>query len=474
MAIYNAFRATYGNPEEPILLIDIGAKTSNLLYIEGRRFFTRGIAIGGAAVTAAIAKEYGIPFMEAEHQKIANGLVALGGGHTEQLDEAVAALAMVIRNALTRLPAEIARTTNYYRSQHGGSAPRRVLLAGGGANLPYTLEFFQEKLSLPVEYFNPVRNVTIGKNVDPADVQRDGHLMGELVGLGLRGIGKSVINIDLVPQVVEESRAADRRKPFLIAAAAVLLGGMALWATFENIAASKAMEETKAMEGSHEVLALLKAEIEPLLKKEDSLRQIATGYTDAESAHVFWMDLLAEVRGALASDAVWVTDLEPLHGYIPPPPGAKIASGKSDAKSQNGKADSKSDNKDQGGKSIVKSDFANSIYGSSSLVDLKIETPDSVRKPVSATAAAAPLTANAVRISGFWRENPKSQNVVSELLKNLRDKSTAFRFKVKDAKGAEIVLNDDQILNNTVVGKAGELGLPFEITLPLAREVATK
>ncbi len=458
MAIYNAFRATYGNPEEPILLIDIGAKTSNLLYIEGRRFFTRSIAIGGAAVTAAIAKEYGIPFMEAEHQKIANGLVALGGGHTEQLDEAVAALAMVIRNALTRLPAEIARTTNYYRSQHGGSAPRRVLLAGGGANLPYTLEFFQEKLNLPVEYLNPVRNVTIGKNVDASVVQREGHLMGELVGLGLRGIGKSAINIDLVPHVVEQSRAADRRKPFLVAAAAVLLGGMALWATFENIAASKAAEEAKTMEESHEALGLLKAEIEPLLQKEDHLRQIATGYTDAESAHVFWMDLLAEVRGALASDAVWVTDLEPLQGYVPPPPGAKIASGKPDAKDQNGK-------------SAVKPEFMTATYGSSSLVDLKVEEPAQGKKP---EPAATTVSANAVRIKGFWRETAKSQNVVYELLKNLRDKSTGFRFKIKDAKGAETVLNDDQILNITVAGKTGELGLPFEITLPLAREVAIK
>ncbi len=239
------------------------------------------------------------PIADAEHQKVANGLVALGGGHTEQLDEAVAALAMVIRNALTRLPAEIARTTNYYRSQHGGSAPRRVLLAGGGANLPYTLEFFQEKLNLPVEYFNPVRNVTIGKGVDPAVIQREGHLMGELVGLGLRGIGKSAINIDLVPHIVEQSRAADRRKPFLVAAAAVFVGGVALWATFQNIAASKASEEALTMEQSRETLAPLKADIDQLLKKEDALRQVAGGFTNAESDRVFWMDLLAEVRGGL-------------------------------------------------------------------------------------------------------------------------------------------------------------------------------
>jgi hypothetical protein len=179
------------------------------------------------------------------------------------------------------------------------------------------------------------------------------------------------------------------------------------------------------------------------------------------------MDLLAEVRGALASDAVWVSDLEPLQGYIPPPPGVKIASGKSEnAKDQNAK--------DSSGKSIIKSDFLISPYGSTSLVDFKIEAPVQGKKPRSAAAAATTATANAVRINGFWRENSKSQNVVSELLKNLRDKSTAFRFKVKDAKGAEIILNDDQILNNTVVGKAGELGLPFEITLPLTREVAIK
>jgi type IV pilus assembly protein PilM len=464
MAIYNSFRATYGNPEEPVLLIDIGAKTSNLLYIEGRRFFTRSIAIGGAAVTASIAKEYGISFLEAEHQKVSNGLVALGGGHTEQMDESVAALAMVIRNALTRLPAEIARTTNYYRSQHGGSAPRRILLAGGGANLPYTLEFFQEKLNLPVEYFNPVRNVTIGKGVDPAVVQREGHLMGELVGLGLRGIGKSSINIDLVPMVVEQSRAADRRKPFLIAAAAVLLLGVGTWAAFQNLAASKAQEEATKMQDQRDTLAPVKAEIDGLLKKEQGLRQIASGYTDAESAHAAWMDILAEIRGAFASDAVWITDFEPIHGYDPLAAGKKTPNSKPDAKVT--------------GASVIKPDFANTAYGASSMLDVKADQPEPVapgRKGKAAPVAAPKsLTANAVRIRGFWRETPKSQNVVSELLKNLKEKSSNFNFTVKGPKGEEVKLSDDQILDITVTGKPGELGLPFEITLPLSHEVVVK
>ncbi len=459
MAIYNAFRATYGNPEEPILLIDIGAKTSNLLYIEGRRFFTRSIAIGGGAVTAAIAKEYGISYMDAEHQKISNGLVALGGGHTEQMDESVAALAMVIRNALTRLPAEISRTTNYYRSQHGGSAPRRVLLAGGGANLPYTLEFFQEKLNLPVEYFNPVRNVAVGKGVDAAVVQREGHLMGELVGLGLRGVGKSVINIDLVPAVVEQSRAADRRKPFLIGAAAVLLCGVGGWAAFQNVAASKAAEETRTMDEQRAALAPEAAKIGQLLNQERQIREVATGYTDAENDQAFWMDLLSEVRGAFASDVVWLTDIEPLNSYDPfaePPAG-----GRRDAKAKSGKT-------------VVKPEFATVNYGVSAMADIKVDAPAPARGARNAAPApAAAVTANAVRIRGFWRTKA-SQNVVSELLKNLRDKSTSFSFKTKDAKGQETVIPDDKILDITVAGAPGELGLPFEITLPLAREIEVK
>ena len=460
MAIYNAFRAAYGNPEEPILLIDIGAKTSNLLYIEGRRFFTRSVAIGGTAVTAAIAKEYGISFLEAEHQKVSNGLVALGGGHTEQMDESVAALAMVIRNALTRLPAEIARTTNYYRSQHGGSAPRRVLLAGGGANLPYTLEFFQEKLNLPVEYFNPVSSLSIGKGVDPAIVQREGHLMGELVGLGLRGIGKSTINIDLVPVEVEQSRAADKRKPFFIAAAAVLLAGVGAWAVFQHFAASKAEEAAKKMGDTRDTLAPLKSKIDGLLKNEESLRQIANGFTDAESAHSAWMDVLAEVRGAFASDAVWLTDFELLSGYDVSLAGKKSGAGAAEAKNLNGKP-------------VIKAEFAASPYGTSSLNDIKVEGPVQTKKPGQAPAAVT-ITANAVHIKGFWRETPKSQNVVSELLKNLRDKSSTFSFTVKDGKGADINLSDNQILDIAVTGKSGELGFPFEITLPLSREIAIK
>lgn len=456
MALYNAYREAYGAPDEPTLIIDVGAKTSNLLYVEGRRFFTRSVAIGGASITSAIAKEYNISFQDAEHQKVTNGLVALGGGHTETMDESLAALAMVIRNALTRLPAEIARTTNYYRSQHGGSSPRKVLLAGGGANLPYTLEFFAEKLGLPIEFFNPLGKVAIAKGVDTATLQREAHTMGELIGLGLRGVGKSTINIDLVPSAVEISRAADRRKPFLIGAAALLIAGFGAWAVLTNVAASSAGDRARTMKDTEENLVPIESQISGLLKKEKALSEVAKSYTEIEANHAFWFDLIGELRAAFASDSVWLTEMTPLYNYSPNKPAAAGATKVTPIPA-------------------VKADFASAQSNSSAISDPPAAPPGPGKQGAGKQAPVLPV-ANAILIRGFWRDNSLSQNVVSTCLERLRANSVTFSFNVKDEKGKPVELKSEQIIKSISAGASteGDLAFPFELILPLARPVSVR
>lgn len=454
MALYNAYTETYGRPDEPTLIIDIGAKTSNLLFVEGDRFFTRSVAIGGASISSAIAKEYNISFPDAEYQKITNGLVALGGGHTETMDESLAALAMVIRNALSRLPAEIARTTNYYRSQHAGSSPRKILLAGGGANLPYTLEFFAEKLALPIEFFNPLGKVIVAKGVDTETLQREAHTMGELIGLGLRGIGKSTINIDLVPSAVELSREAERRRPFHIATAALLIAGFAGMAIMQSLAAGKGEDRVRTMKDTEENLVPIEKQIRGLLKKEQELTHVAKAYTETGANHAFWIDLIGELRGAFASDSVWLTEMTPLYGYNPIPP-----TGPNPVKPV--------------ATPVVKADFANPKTRGSSI----IEPPKTNQPPPGRNQPAAPAAgANAILVKGFWRENPRSQNIVSDLLKRLRDNSELFSFSAKDARGKDVTLSDEQILKAISAGASteGDLAFPFELVLPLSRQVSVK
>ena len=276
--LYNALRYNYPDLQESTLLIDVGAKTSNLIYAEGSKFFTRSVAIGGAVLTSAIAKEYNVSFAEAENSKLTNGLVTLGGGHAAQLDESTAALGTIIRNSLTRLTAEIQRTNTLFRSQHGGSAPTRVMLAGGSANLAYLKEFLEEKLNLPVEFFNPLQRISAGKGVDVDALASEAHTLGELVGLGIRAAEKAAVSIDLVPEAVQAQRDITRRKPALIAAAALFLAGLGAWAFFKQTSIAAANKHLKGLESEAVELQAPAAKIKTVLKKELESKQLIDSY----------------------------------------------------------------------------------------------------------------------------------------------------------------------------------------------------
>lgn len=462
MALYNAFRAAYPGVDEPVLLIDIGAKSTDLLYIEGKKFFTRSVNRGGVSITSAIAKEYGVSFTDAESHKVHTGIVALGSGHTEQLDETTAALAATIRNALGQLPAEIARTTSFYRSQQGGNAPKRVILAGGGANLPYTKEFFEEKLHLPVEYFNPLGAVSIGKNVDTERLGREAHQLGELIGLGLRATGKSSINIDLVPTKVQAAREAEKKRPFYIGAAAAFLAGLAAWAVLGSLAAAKAKDEAKKMNDQKEQLETIASPIQSQLRKQSELLALAGQYTGAEADRSFWPELIQEIQAGFASDSVWITDLDPMFSYDPLATGGDAA---------------------RRARSIIKNEFYNSNYGISNLESLKVDAPQNTRSNNRNAEPEAVPTANAIRIKGFWRPgegNPRGSNVIYDLLKKLRENPQHLKFTAtapagQGGRAEEKTLEDSQLVKQVESAPAEEdFAAPFEVIIPLAREVPIK
>jgi type IV pilus assembly protein PilM len=164
MALYNAFRYNYSDLTGCSLLVDIGARTTNLLFIESARVFSRSVPIGGGSITSAIAREFDEPFAAAELRKKRDGFVSLGGAYAEPSDPDLARMSKIIRSTMTRLHAEVMRSISHYRSQQQGGAPERIFLCGGSASTPYMREFFQEKLQLPVSFFNPLRNVSVAES----------------------------------------------------------------------------------------------------------------------------------------------------------------------------------------------------------------------------------------------------------------------------------------------------------------------
>src|SRR5687768_7320470 len=82
-ALCNAFRYNYSDLEGCTMLLDIGAKTSNLLFFDKGSVYSRGINIGANSITQDFSKEAKLAFGEAEAIKIEQGFVSLGGAYEE-------------------------------------------------------------------------------------------------------------------------------------------------------------------------------------------------------------------------------------------------------------------------------------------------------------------------------------------------------------------------------------------------------
>ena len=220
---YNSARANNVGATDCQMILDIGGRCSTLIFIDGSRFFVRTIPIAGDTITQQIAKEFNISYADAEEMKRKHGYVSLGGAYEEADSEVASAVSKIVRNVMTRLHGEINRSINVYRATQKGRKPEKLFLAGGTSILPYTPRFFSEKLRIPVEYLNPFQVVGVGPAVDQQVLSEVAHLYAETIGLALRRIGTSPVEISLIPDYIRKQNEFRSKRPFFLASAIVVL-----------------------------------------------------------------------------------------------------------------------------------------------------------------------------------------------------------------------------------------------------------
>ena len=298
-ALCNAFKYNYGDLEDCTMLLDIGAKTSNVLFFEKGKVFSRSIPLGANAITQDFANEAKLKFDIAEQIKIKEGFVSLGGAYEEPENPNQAAISKIARQFMTRLHIQVNQTLQFYRGQQGGSAPQRLYLAGGASLMPYTAQFFAEKLNVPVEYFNPFRNVQIDPGVNLEALQRVAHSLAEVVGLGLRNLANCPVEMNLMPESTVRWRNFNEKKPYLLVTAYVLVVVVfAMGFLYEQLAESKEAEIAKIQPELDKADAQMAKMTKVWNRKKETQKnadQIATWMED----RYFWGDVLADTRDAL-------------------------------------------------------------------------------------------------------------------------------------------------------------------------------
>jgi type IV pilus assembly protein PilM len=327
-ALCNAFRYNYGDVEGCSMLLDIGAKTSNVLFFDGVRFFARTINIGSNSITQDFAAEAKLPFAEAEKLKIAEGFVSLGGAYEEPENPRQAAISKIARQVMTRLHIQVNQTIQFFRSQQGGRAPERLYLAGGGSLMPYTAQFFAEKLNVPVEYFNPFRNLEIDSGVNLEDLAKVAHGLGEVVGLGLRNPAQCPVELNLMPRSILKRQELKQKRPYFAAAVFSLVLVVFIMGWFYGRLAQAKQEAIENRRPAVESLKLKRDQLKAALDAKKRMQEIVDQYTEWMQERFAWTDLITELRNALEQTeastrrpgmrtAVWVEKMAAENAEVP-------------------------------------------------------------------------------------------------------------------------------------------------------------
>jgi type IV pilus assembly protein PilM len=168
---------------EVVALLNIGAATMNINILNGSRsVFARDASVGGSQYTSLLQKELGLSFEQAEGVK--RGLPLPEGVEPRPIQP-------IIETVSETLALEMKKTVDFYRAtaQDGEGTIQKILLAGGGSKLPGLADFLARRFEIPVEVFDPFRQIEVDeRKFDPDYMREIVPEMAVAVGLALRGV----------------------------------------------------------------------------------------------------------------------------------------------------------------------------------------------------------------------------------------------------------------------------------------------
>lgn len=142
--------------ERGIALVDIGStRTSINVITGGETCFSREIGMGGQDMTQAVARRLGVELFEAEAIKRQPG---------DQEAEVIRAISPVLED----LTSEVSLSLDYVE-HHEGLRVEEILLSGGGAMAPGSVNFIEQAAARTTRTWNPLEGLRIA--VDRVNVE---------------------------------------------------------------------------------------------------------------------------------------------------------------------------------------------------------------------------------------------------------------------------------------------------------------
>ncbi|MCA9215544.1 MAG: type IV pilus assembly protein PilM [Planctomycetales bacterium] len=227
IAIYNA--VTYGvidglsqadydpdNPPDSIVVISMGTDTTDLVVTNGFKIWQRSIPIGGSHFTKQLMKEMKLTFAKAEHLK----------RHARDAEDPKAVF-QAMRPVFNDMVQELQRSIGFFRSIDRSANITKGVILGNTVRLPGLQPYLEKNLEIPMKKIAEYQHLE-GSSVVATPKYKDNVLSFAVsYGLCLQGLGKGRLSTNLIPRELITARIIRQKKPWAVAALALLMLGFA-------------------------------------------------------------------------------------------------------------------------------------------------------------------------------------------------------------------------------------------------------
>jgi type IV pilus assembly protein PilM len=230
-------------PDSPLIVADIGSRSTNLIAANGERYLARMINKGGENLTSAmhfLFQSKNVSREEAETIKT----------HTMEVERR-AELADRLMPALRAYVGEMKNAVEHLQDEHGVKFSRMMLLGGGSAM--YGLQrLLTQELDISVSVPAGLGRIECAGKPMTAYVNEHLPQLATAIGLGLQGLGRQATRVNLVSATLDRRRketGVRRAAVTALAAALVLMVAYGLFSMWRRSVYTSGMERLRGSLG---------------------------------------------------------------------------------------------------------------------------------------------------------------------------------------------------------------------------------
>jgi len=214
------------NPQEPTLVVDIGAEGTTLLVIHGARYWLRTLSVGVNGTTEALQRA----FLPEEISREQAEAIKLNLSSLKRRAEVVELLEPSLRRYVGELRNGLRHLVQEHRVRF-----EKLVLVGGGAHLCGISRMIAEGLKIRTATPAGLGRIAIAPSARPAYVNRHVASFATAIGLGLQGLGLASTRVNVMGATLMRRRSQTLYRRAAVAGVIFLalftgiLGGFSSW-----------------------------------------------------------------------------------------------------------------------------------------------------------------------------------------------------------------------------------------------------